>query len=88
MEVLDTLNERQKNYGVYSESAEIIQGIKLHMRTAPGWDNLNPDAKESLEMIVHKIGRILNGNPDHIDSWHDISGYARLIEERIAGNKL
>lgn len=31
-------------------------------------------------MILHKIARIMNGDPDHIDHWHDIAGYATLIE--------
>ena len=28
----------------------------------------------------HKIGRILNGDPDYQDSWTDIIGYTRLVE--------
>ena len=34
-------------------------------------------------MIVHKIARILAGDPNHADHWHDIAGYAILVEERI-----
>jgi len=36
--------------------------------------------REALEMIAHKIGRILNGDPNYADSWHDIAGYAKLAE--------
>jgi hypothetical protein len=36
-----------------------------------------------LEMIAHKIARVLNGNPDHHDHWHDISGYAQCAAERL-----
>ena len=39
--------------------------------------------KESLEMVAHKIGRILNGDPFYHDSWHDCIGYLRLIEKRL-----
>ena len=35
-------------------------------------------------MIVHKIGRILNGDPEFHDSWHDIVGYAQLAADRVA----
>jgi len=31
-------------------------------------------------MILHKIARILNGDPEYSDNWHDIAGYATLIE--------
>lgn len=36
-------------------------------------------------MIVHKIGRILNGDPNYADSWHDIAGYATLIDQQLTG---
>lgn len=32
---------------------------------------------------MHKVGRILNGNPDLEDSWADIAGYARLAADRV-----
>jgi hypothetical protein len=34
-------------------------------------------------MIAHKIGRIINGDPDYIDSWDDIAGYAKLVADRL-----
>ena len=47
---------------------------------------------ESLEMVAHKIGRILNGDPNYADSWVDIAGYAQLIvnqlEEQEQVNKI
>ena len=43
------------------------------------------DQWEALEMIVHKIGRIVNGNPDKVDHWTDIAGYAKLIADRLEG---
>jgi hypothetical protein len=48
-----------------------------------GYKELNPVQMEALEMIAHKIARILNGNPDHHDHWHDIAGYATLVAERL-----
>jgi hypothetical protein len=34
-------------------------------------------------MIAHKIGRILNGDPNYADSWIDIAGYAQLVADRL-----
>jgi len=34
-------------------------------------------------MICHKISRIVNGDPNYKDSWHDIIGYAKLIEDKL-----
>ena len=39
------------------------------------------------EAQVSEIGRILNGDPDYADSWHDIIGYTRLVEVRLNGGK-
>lgn len=50
------------------------------------WDSLSSDQQEALEMIAHKIARILNGNPNKIDSWEDIAGYAILVAERLKTN--
>lgn len=52
-----------------------------------GWflPRLQPDQQEALDMICHKIGRILNGDPDYADSWHDIAGYAQLVADRLNG---
>lgn len=44
-----------------------------------------PDQQEALDMIAHKLGRILNGDPDYADSWADIAGYARLVADRLEG---
>lgn len=38
-----------------------------------------------LEMIAHKVGRILAGNPHFEDHWADIAGYARLSADRNRG---
>ena len=34
-------------------------------------------------MIAHKLGRIVNGAPEYKDSWTDIIGYTRLVEETL-----
>ena len=36
-------------------------------------------------MILHKIGRILAGDPNHKDHWVDIAGYANLPIKEIEG---
>jgi hypothetical protein len=37
-------------------------------------------------MIASKIARIVVGDYDHIDSWVDIAGYAKLVADRLQGN--
>lgn len=83
-----TLQARHARYGTYLETATIIQDLKDVMRAAPSWTNLEADQKESLELIANKIGRILRGDVNYADSWHDIAGYATLIEKRLNGESL
>jgi hypothetical protein len=81
--ITNTLIERHTRYGDFAGHASITQSLKSIMWNAPKWDTLSPAQMESLEMIVHKIGRILNGDPNYHDSWHDIEGYARLVSETL-----
>lgn len=84
MDIETTLAERGSRYGSFAEHARITQSIKDAMIASPNWSKLAPDQLESLEMVAHKIGRILNGDPDYHDSWHDIVGYAKLVADRLA----
>jgi len=81
-----TLDERGARYGQFKDHATISQLLKATMQSTPGWASLAPDQAEALEMVVHKIARILNGDPNYHDSWHDIVGYAKLVADRLQGH--
>lgn len=83
MNIEETLKERGNKYGKFEEHARITQNIKSAMVDSPNWKSLPDSMKEALEMIAHKIGRILNGDPEYLDSWHDIIGYAKLVEDSL-----
>jgi len=83
MGIESTLLERGIRYGSFKEQAEFIQHIKSQMGSHPNWYELSDSQRESLEMIISKISRIINGDPNYIDSWHDIAGYATLIEQEL-----
>lgn len=78
-----TLAERGGRYGQFIAHAKISQGLQDVMREAPNWDKLEVDMRQALTTIVDKIARILNGDPYYSDSWHDVSGYATLVERRL-----
>lgn len=83
MEML--LAERKSTHGEYRDHARYTQALKGIIHSSPNWASMADHQKETLEMIAHKIGRILAGNPDFDDHWRDISGYAKLTEERLTG---
>ena len=90
-DITTTLIERGTRYGQFRTHAEITQHLKETLRTgaaSSGWHRLATDQREALEMIVHKIARILNGDPNYHNSWHDIAGYAKLVADRLALQKV
>lgn len=79
------ITERGSRYGKFKDGAEIMRSLKRVMHDTEGWNNLTASQKEALDMIQHKIGRILNGDPTYDDSWKDIAGYATLIVNELNG---
>lgn len=84
-DVTAVLEERGKRYGKFKDHARISQEMKRVMQKTDGWHNLGATGREALEMIAHKIARILNGDPTYADSWVDIAGYAKLVADRLEG---
>lgn len=79
----DTLAQRDSRYGSFDEHARITQSLKDAMANSRNWATLSANKKEALEMVQHKIGRILNGDPEYHDSWHDIIGYTKLVADTL-----
>lgn len=82
-DLTETLAERGARYGKFEDHAVIAQGLKDQMWATEGWSRLAPDQRQALEVIQDKVARILNGDPDYTDNWHDIAGYSRLVEDRL-----
>ena len=83
--IADTLAERGKRYGVFTGHAAITQDLKIviAMHLDQRTKHLAPDQQEALDMICHKIGRIINGDENYDDSWVDSAGYAKLVADRL-----
>lgn len=62
----------------FMADVELSQG-----QLAEKWLKLRPDTRECLEMLQHKIGRALNGDPEYDDNFRDIQGYSKLVLDRI-----
>lgn len=86
VKIEEVLKERGTRYGSFFQHAKITQQLKSiffsHMN-AHNDASLTVDQKEAIEMIMHKLGRIANGDPNYVDSWVDIAGYAQLVADRI-----
>jgi len=84
-DVRETLNERGSRYGRFDSHANIADTLIITMQAWPGWMKLQSDQRQALRVIADKIARILNGDPNYVDNWLDIAGYATLIVDRLNG---
>jgi hypothetical protein len=80
----ETLAERKGRYGSFREQARIATNIRNAMADSANWHRLEADQVEALILIANKVSRILNGDPNYHDSWHDIVGYAKLVADRLS----
>jgi TPP-dependent trihydroxycyclohexane-1,2-dione (THcHDO) dehydratase len=84
MDIDATLAERGARYGDFGHHAMAAQAMQNVMRLNVGWDRLDAVKRQALTVIADKIARILTGDPEYRDNWHDIQGYAKLAEDRCA----
>ena len=84
-DINEMLAGRQERYGSFKGHAEISQVLKqvIHSAAKARGKELDHDQLEALDMIAHKIARILNGDPNYADNWIDIAGYATLVANRL-----
>lgn len=79
----ETLDERGSVYGSFDAGtdllASILNSLTLHRHNTTG-SFMTTTEQVMFQYILMKLVR-LAASPDHIDSWHDIQGYAKLIEE-------
>jgi hypothetical protein len=83
VDVNQTLIQRNNVHGDFFAGAVTGQNIEAVMHATPNWEQLHPGQKEALRVISQKIARILHGDPNFSDHWHDISGYAAIIDKKL-----
>ena len=86
-DVTETLDQRENRYGEYTNVSATSQWLKDIMRGGDSWNAMEPYMQESLDLIANKLARIVNGDPFYDDSWHDVGGYAKLVEIELAKGK-
>lgn len=79
----DTIKDREPRYGSFTERAHMLRQFKHIAENTPSYVNMTAAQQEGLLSIFGKISRLLNGDGGDKDSWHDIAGYALLVEDSI-----
>ena len=84
----ETLKTRGNVHGDFVSSAQFKDAVNTIVRLTPNYDCMDCACHQALFMIIEKMGRILYGDPHFADHWHDISGYAKLIDDAITDERL
>lgn len=71
---------RDHQHGGMEPVGQISQNLKGCLRAGANWHRLTPGEREALDMISHKLARILSGaDPHDHQHWEDVAGYAQAI---------
>ena len=83
------LEQRGNRYGDFDDHAKLAQNLKNQLAKVGFYknDKFKSIHREAADMILHKLARIVNGDPDYDDSWVDIAGYATLVADHIKKSK-
>jgi len=81
------LAEREKTHGDFTEHSAISQGLKRALFANPKAAALSDVKREALELVCHKLARIVAGDSNHVDSYVDICGYITLALREVEGNQ-
>nr|WP_314523655.1 DUF6378 domain-containing protein [uncultured Acinetobacter sp.] len=82
MSINETLEKRGARYGQFSEVAETTYQLQEVLKRSQA-SVMTSSQIIALDMICNKMARIVNGDPNYIDNWHDIAGYATLVEQEL-----
>ena len=84
MSINQTLEQRGSRYGKFKDVAATTYALQEILRDASNQEHMTDDQIIALDMICNKMARIVNGDPNYIDNWHDIAGYATLVEQELS----
>ena len=79
--VKSIIHERQQTHGSFVDVAAVAVGLRQIIRDRR--PDLLADQEEALTLICTKIARIVNGDPNNVDHWLDVAGYAQLVADRL-----
>jgi len=82
----ETFKSRGETHGDYYQQCSLAEELKKAIRKhMPNPQFFRPTELHSLDLICTKISRIVTSTKRDPDHWHDIVGYATLIEREING---
>src|SRR5690349_24738584 len=75
MDTRKLIDTREARYGSMDANATETWRLMDVFERCPGWSRFTPVQKHVFYMTVHKMARMLCGDPNYIDNYDDIIGY-------------
>lgn len=78
-----TIPNRDDQHGGMEAVGSISQRLKDVLRTGANWQHLSNAQREALDMMMHKVARIMSGDLTVKDHWIDAGGYPLCIARQM-----
>lgn len=87
MDYINIQKQRSDQYGGMDAVAATSQAMlrAVHAAQSGNCRKLTDCQMEAVTMVLHKISRIVNGDPTYLDSWVDASSYLDLGAKHTKG---
>ena len=82
----ESVPDRQATHGDYAAYCHAVAAISASVECSLV-KPLGHVPEESLNMIIRKVARITTGDPNFVDHWLDIAGYATRMAEHLQAGK-
>ncbi len=82
----ETVEAREETHGDFVDQAEAAIRMVDVLNKSEGWTRCPKWMQYAITMICMKLARIVHGDCRTTDHWHDIQGYARLVEREFDGS--
>ncbi len=82
-----TIETRARTHGNFEEQARTAVAIKRAVYSSPNARKLSDDQREALDQITVKLARLMHGDHNEPEHWHDLAGYATLVHDRLLASR-
>jgi len=79
-----TMAARRSTHGDFTDVASVDDQTLRVWEKSKNWSSLSHSHRAALRLISHKVARILSGDADEPEHWHDGAGYFTLGEGRCS----
>lgn len=86
MSIENTIENRKSSHGDWDEGARVSQQLKSIIKKRLS-ESFPDNVFEGIDRICMKLSRIAVGDPLDVDHWHDIAGYATMVEKSLSASK-